>query len=129
MKKLTQFSLVASCFLATISGAQSPLSIDGIWKGTVTETSGTMVNVSLNLKGASGSFYLEQNPNFRQNPCMGKELPVVVTELEAKSVRLSVQGNIILRGCFTQVLSLSLDEGMAIGKTSDGRAISLKRVP
>jgi hypothetical protein len=129
MKKLTLLGFFASCFLATICGAQSPLSIDGIWKGIVTETNGTIVNVSLNLKGSSGSFYLEQNPNFRQNPCMGKELPVVVTEVDAKSVRLSVQGNTVLRGCFTQILSLSIDEGMAIGKTSDGRAIALKRIP
>jgi hypothetical protein len=129
MKNFIQLAL-ASLLLPMWAGAQPSASTDGVWKGALTEPSGMVVNIVLTFKGSAGIFVIEPNRGARMsNPCVGRELPAAINDLNEDSMRVTVQGNLVSRGCFTQVMSLSmsLTEGTAVGQTGDGRPVSLKR--
>lgn len=119
-------AVLAGC-LALPALGQTP-SYVGNWAGTVQgQTALLPLEVTLTEKDGTWRVSPAAGAAGRNNPCLGKAMPVVVERAEAEKLVLTVDGAKVIAGCNTQQVSLTLSNGELTGTLADGRAVMLKR--
>ena len=87
------------------------------------------MNLEVVLTGTSGTWRMTSmtGPG-RNNPCLGRELPVVILAQSDNELNLEVQGGKVIQGCLDQTASLKLIDPKTLdGALKDGRPVKLSR--
>jgi hypothetical protein len=120
--------VLALALAPTAAVAQPADQLSGKWSGMLVGGQEDLA-VELNVSETSGMFRFVPKVNqLRQNPCLGKELPMKVTSQTATEVKAKVEGSSILKGCFDASLTLKSSDGKSLeGNVSGGRVLKLNR--
>jgi hypothetical protein len=111
------------------SAAQQTDSLVGKWSGVMTTQKGAEVGVELTLTDSGGTWHMSMRGGMgRQNPCLGRDLPVVVKSQSATALTMDISGASVLRGCIDATATLTSADGKRLeGTLDDGRSVKLTR--
>jgi hypothetical protein len=99
----------------------------GTWTGTMQGLNGGKIPIEVKLGESSGTWRMAMlGAAGRNNPCSGKELPVLV-QPGADAVVLDIQGEKLIQGCLHTKATLSLANDELKGTLADGRPVALNR--
>ncbi|MBC7788774.1 MAG: hypothetical protein H7Z74_02405 [Anaerolineae bacterium] len=128
MHSLILVALAAAVFPTLIYAQQSP-SLLGKWSGTMSTAGGGELAVELSLSETAGTWrFVPKGSQGRNNPCLGKDFPVVVTTQSATELKFEVLGASVIQGCINAAAVLNLIEGKSLeGSLADGRIVKLAR--
>lgn len=119
----------ALAMLAAAATSQTAGSFSGKWAGSTKNMGGGDLVVDLVIVDGAGTWrFVRQGNQGRNNPCLEKDLPVVVVSQSASELSLKIDGAKVLQGCLDQVATLKSADGKLLeGTLDDGRPVSLTR--
>ena len=123
---MSRLIAAASLLLAlTCAIAQSPR-YQGSWTGTFQATPTAQLTVDVEFDGNAGKWRAASSN--RNNPCLNRDFPVVITNQSDTELTFEVYGSKTLVGCTDATVSLkAVDEKTLDGALNDGRRVRLMR--
>jgi len=120
-------SVLAAFFLGLSAFAQAPPSLDGRWSVKYPSMRGATIEVNVVVTNGTGTWQaLLKN---RNDPCIGTEFPLAMTNATAEGVDVVVSGSKALQGCPDFVWRANrVDDKTYEGTLRDGRKFVMTRL-
>ena len=124
----SDFALAFAFFLATSVNAQQTNVFAGTWSGVMSTQAGD-IPVTLVLTEAAGAWRMGAKGGMaRRNPCLEKDMPVVVKSHSSTELAIAIEGATVLKGCIDATANLKSTDGKNLeGSLNDGRRVKLNR--
>lgn len=116
-------------FSSTTTFSQQPSAFTGKWAGSMETVNfgATPVELVINDTGGTWRVFSKVGGD-KNNACLGKEFPVVVTSQTATDLVFEVRGSEVIRGCPNPSVSLKSPDGKTlVGALKSGGAVNLIR--
>jgi len=128
MHVLWKVGMTAALLSSLVAWAADAGSFTGQWAGTMTGRNGGKVEVDLVLKGEAGTWRMSNSSRKGANPCLGRDLPVVVVSRTDTELQFDVNGAQVIKGCIDNRATLTTDDGKTLkGRLNDGRTLEFSR--
>lgn len=126
MNRFVRSLLTLALWLPLCGWAQDLASLDGNWLASYVMDSGRTRTATLELSGGKGRWQVQFQD--RNDVCLGKSYPAVVSDFDGQAFKLAVMASQTLQGCPNQSLSFRRegDKGWA-GEFGNGRKVQLER--
>jgi hypothetical protein len=121
-----RYLFVTALLLPTAALSQDVAELQGSWVGRFSTVTGISREATLQIAGDKGSWQVHATD--RNNACMGKRTPVVVSDFDGQTFKLAVLGSQALPGCadFSYVVKREGDKAWST-EFGGGRKVSITR--
>ena len=118
--------LTAALLLSFTCAAQDLGSLAGIWNASFSTVTGIPRTAKIVIAGDSGTW--QTAALNRDNPCIGREVPIAISNVTREGFGLAVIGSKALQGCPDSAWELKrMDDDNYEGQFGDGRKFVLSR--
>lgn len=125
VKRFVVVSLIA-CFACMTGFAQEPSSLNGNWVAKFPSASGQPREAKLVISNGAGTYQLLAKS--RDDPCVGREAPIVISNVSSEGFELGILASKALTGCRdSQWQAKRVDDKTYEGVFGDGRKFMLTR--
>jgi hypothetical protein len=120
---------LGGALLGSIAFAQGPNPYNGTWIAKFQDKRGGAQEAELVVKDDGGTWKVwGTSRDTKRNPCIGRNLPIVVQLASAEGLAFRIEGSKVLAGCPNGNVTLKrLDNQRLEGQFGDGRTLTLVR--
>jgi hypothetical protein len=118
--------LIAACLAPLPVLAQDPNPLNGNWIARFNLPNGVSREARLEISGDKGTW--QSRASNRNDPCVGKQMPVVVSDFDGQGFKLAILGSQALRGCPDTALDVKREGEQAwLGESPQGLKVLIAR--
>lgn len=123
--RLATSLLLLTSLVSVSSFAQQGDALSGKWLAKYNAPDGRPVEATVVIRGDSGTWY---QPQFRTNPCTGREVPISVESVTPEGFKFSIHRSKAVSGCDDAAWEMKrIDDKSFEATTPDGRKVVLVR--
>jgi len=118
--------LLATCCMSLVTFAQEAASLDGDWKARFESLRGAALEADVKIGEAAGTWRTLASNRF--DKCIGREFPLVISNLGAEGFDLAIYRSKALTGCQDSVYKMHrVNDKTYESQFEDGRKFQLVR--